>query len=108
MAPFISADDLGEWVSFFSGPVTAEFEKHLLADLIANLEFMNANAMHESITIKEHGTESKYVFFPRGDVYGRWGLNLAVRILSIYTDPSVILSATVHREQEKAVVIPSE
>jgi len=104
VAPFISADDLGEWISFFSGPVTAEFEKLLLADLVANLEFMNANAMHETLTIKEQGTASKYVFFPKGDVFGRWGLDLAVRILSIYTDPDKILSATVLRKQEKAEV----
>ncbi len=104
----VTRGDFGKWSAFFSGTLTPEIAKHLLADLVANLEFINANAMHESITIKEHGAESKYVFFPKGDLYGRWGLNLAVRILSIYTDPSVLLSATVLRNQEAAEVRKSE
>ncbi len=106
VAPFVTAEDFGNWAAFSAGPLTTELEKHLLGDLVSNLEFMNANALHESITIKENGSTSKYVFFPRGDVDGRWGLNLAVRILSIYTDPDATLTATVLKDQENVLVNP--
>lgn len=106
VAPFVTREDFGNWTSFAQGPLTTELEKHLLADLVANLEFMNENALHESITIKENGTISKYVFFPRGDVDGRWGLNLAVRILLINTEPDADLSASVLKVQEHAEVNP--
>lgn len=93
VAPFVTAEDFGNWSSFFQGPLTGEAEKLLLAELIANLEFINANAMHDSITIDGKTEVTKYVFFPRGDIYGVWGYQ-ASRILSIYTDSEFTLSAT--------------
>ncbi len=103
VAPFVTREDFGIWSSFYQGPLTGEAEKLLLAELVANLEFKNANAMHDSTTIAGNDEETKYVFFPRGEIHGEWGVQ-ASRIMSIYTDLGLTLSATMIMSQKNKSV----
>ncbi len=88
-AVFVSGSDYSKVVSFIQGPATEAIAKHLLADLIEHLGYLNENGLHESVTLGGNETLEKYVFLPGGDVYGMWGLEVPIRIMSLYTENGV-------------------
>jgi len=100
--PFVSGSDYGEVLSVIQGPITEELADILLTDLFASLGYMNAHALHEEVTIPAHGSIAKYVFFPRGDIQGNWGMNLPTRIMSLDTRRDIELNGTVVLSQAPA------
>lgn len=86
--------------SFIQGPVTGELAKHLLADLIAHLGFLNDYALHETVIIPAESSVARYVFLPRGDITGKFGLELPVRIMGI-VDESPFITGFLQLSQEK-------
>ena len=101
---FIDGEDYAQIVAFFAGPFTETVAEALLRDLVKSLEFINANAMKETITIPPNSTVAHYVFYPRGDIYGVWGLDLPVRLVRVLEEKDVRLEAVVRTESEAAVV----
>jgi hypothetical protein len=91
-------------VSFIQGPVTETLANALLSDLVAHLNYINANAMHDSVSLEALGSANKYVFFPRGDIFGAWGLELPMRIMALKQEQAAELSGTVQVEQQTAEV----
>jgi hypothetical protein len=61
-------------------PLVSEF---LLRNLVENLAFLNATALHDSLTIGARSAAERFVFFPRGDIYGLWGMEQAARIMFV-------------------------
>jgi hypothetical protein len=97
---FTTGADYAKVVSFIQGPVTAGLAEYLLQDLIAHLGYLNANALHDSTTVPRFGSVSKYVFFPRGDIPGVWGLEMPVRIMTVQQE-SLALEGIIQVEEEK-------
>lgn len=91
-------------VNFINSPVATTLSEFLLADLVAHLAYLNANALHDSVTVPPHGSVAKYVFFPRGDIFGAWGLDLPMRIMSLRQERQVALEGVVQIEQQQAEV----
>jgi hypothetical protein len=91
-------------VSFIQGPVTATLEDLLLHDLVTHLNFLNANALHDSVTIPAREQVEKYVFFPRSDIFGAWGLDLPMRVMALKQERTVQLEGTVQVVQQRAEV----
>lgn len=91
--------DYDKIVSFIQGPVTETLAEFLLADLIAHLGYLNDHALHDSTTVAPNEDVSKYVFFPRGDIIGVWGLELPVRVMTVRQGIDVKLHGTVQVKQ---------
>jgi len=103
-AVFIDSEDYAKIVAFFAGPFTETVAEALLRELVNSLEFMNAQALKEITTIPPGTTIAKYVFYPKSDIYGVWGLDLPVRIVRVQEDDNIQLTGTVQRSQEPAVL----
>ena len=101
---FTTGTDYAKVVSFIQGPVTEGLAGFLLQDLIAHLGYLNENALHDSTTVPKCRSVSKYVFFPRGDIPGIWGLEMPVRIMTVQQaqdKKGLALEAVVQVEEEK-------
>ncbi|MEE8154203.1 MAG: hypothetical protein V3T53_04480 [Phycisphaerales bacterium] len=99
--------DYDKIISFIQGPVTETLAELLLADLLAHLGYLNEHALHESMTIQARGMAEKYVFFPRGDIFGVFGLELPIRVMNI-DEGNITLSGIVLANQENATVLEPE
>lgn len=70
-------------VAYGGGVVIPIASELLLRELVENIAFLDATVLHDSITVPAKAAEERFVFFPRGDITGLWGLEQPVRIMYI-------------------------